>query len=208
MRFQYAVKAFAVLLSWVKQNGYIRYMRHAVFVPWHHWHRDISPKRLTRVTFRKYRRADNSRSVSFTVNAWEWVCATNLSRLQRETRETEISKRHVGEARSVLVTAILLPQRLSCYWGKTVSLRMLTNLRLATCVWPLRKRDPPAKICRPPYRLHSHRRENNKLNKVIYFLYVACSSYSGLRRWKQPIPSKRLWAITLDGVTSENYFSE
>jgi hypothetical protein len=60
-----------------------------------------------------YRRADNSRPVSFTVSAWEWVYATNLSRLQRET-----SKRHVGEAHSVQTIAILLPQRLSCYWGK------------------------------------------------------------------------------------------
>jgi hypothetical protein len=51
--------------------------------------------------------------------------ATNLSRLQRET-----SKRHVGEAHSVLTTAILLPQRLGCYC-KIVSLRMLTNLRLS-----------------------------------------------------------------------------
>jgi hypothetical protein len=46
-------------------------------------------------------------------------------------RERETSKRHVGEAHSVLITAILLPQRLSCYWGKIVSLRMLTNLKLA-----------------------------------------------------------------------------
>jgi hypothetical protein len=46
-------------------------------------------------------------------------------------RERETSKRHVGEAHSVLITAILLPQRLSCYWGEIVSLRMLTNLRLA-----------------------------------------------------------------------------
>jgi hypothetical protein len=38
----------------------------------------------------------------------------------------ETNKRHVGEARSVLTAAILLPQRLS-YWGKIVSLRMLTN---------------------------------------------------------------------------------
>jgi hypothetical protein len=57
-----------------------------------------------------YRRTDNSRPVS-TVSTWEWVYATNLSRLQRET-----SKRHVGEAHSVVITAILLPQRLSCYW--------------------------------------------------------------------------------------------
>jgi hypothetical protein len=73
-----------------------------------------------------HRRADTSRPVSFTVSAWEWVYATNLTRLQRET-----SKRHVAEAHSVLTAAILLPQRLGCYWGKTVSLRMLTNLRLA-----------------------------------------------------------------------------
>jgi hypothetical protein len=75
---------------------------------------------------RTYRLADNSRPLSFTVSAWEWVYATNLSRLQRDT-----SKRHVGEAHSVLITAILLPQRLSCYGGKTVSLCMITNLRLA-----------------------------------------------------------------------------
>jgi hypothetical protein len=72
------------------------------------------------------RRASNFQPVSFTVSAWEWVYATNLSRLQRET-----SKRHVGEAHSVLTTAILLPQRPSCYWCKIVSLRMLANLRLA-----------------------------------------------------------------------------
>jgi hypothetical protein len=45
------------------------------------------------------------------------------------------------EKHSVLKTAILLPQHLSCY-GKMVSLRMLTNLRL-------RNGDPPAKICSP-----------------------------------------------------------
>jgi hypothetical protein len=33
----------------------------------------------------------------------------------------ETSKRLVGEAQSVLTTAILLPQRLSCYRGKTVT---------------------------------------------------------------------------------------
>jgi hypothetical protein len=54
-----------------------------------------------------------------------------LTRLQRETKERESSKRHVGEAHSVLITAILLLQRLSCYWDKIASLRMLTNLRLA-----------------------------------------------------------------------------
>jgi hypothetical protein len=73
-----------------------------------------------------YRHADKSRPVSYTVSAWEWVYATNLSRLQRET-----IKRHVGEAHSVLTAAILLPQRLSCYWGKIVSLRMLADLRLS-----------------------------------------------------------------------------
>jgi hypothetical protein len=66
----------------------------------------------------RYRRADNFRPVSITVSAWEWVYATNLSRLQRETRER--SKRHVGKEHSVLTTAILLP---CCYWGKIVSLR-------------------------------------------------------------------------------------
>jgi hypothetical protein len=80
-----------------------------------------------------YRRADNFRPVSFTVSAWEWVYIRNLSRLQRERREREreTSKWHVGETHSVLITAILLPQCLRCYWGKIVSLRMLTSLRLS-----------------------------------------------------------------------------
>jgi hypothetical protein len=36
-----------------------------------------------------------------------------------------------GRSTQLLITAVLLPQRLSCYLGKIVSLRMLTNLRLA-----------------------------------------------------------------------------
>jgi hypothetical protein len=80
----------------------------------------------------KYRRADNSRPVSFTVSAWEWsMLRTCLVCREKQERERETSKRHVGEAHSILITAILLLQRLSCYWGKIVSLRMLTNLRLA-----------------------------------------------------------------------------
>jgi hypothetical protein len=71
-----------------------------------------------------YSGVDTFRPVSFTDSAWERVYATKLS-------ERETSKRHVGEAHSVLITAILLPQRLSCYWGRIVSLRMLTNLGLA-----------------------------------------------------------------------------
>jgi hypothetical protein len=64
----------------------------------------------------------------------QWLYATNLSRLQRETREREreTSKRHSWEAHSVLTTYFLLPQRLKCNWGIIVSLRMLTNLTLAT----------------------------------------------------------------------------
>jgi hypothetical protein len=69
---------------------------------------------------------DNSRPMSFNVSARGRVYATNLPRLQRET-----SKRRVREAHSILTTAILLPQRLRCYWGKIVSLRTLINLRLA-----------------------------------------------------------------------------
>jgi hypothetical protein len=81
----------------------------------------------------QYRHADNSRPLYFTVSVWERVYATDLSLLQRETREREreTSKCHVREAHSMLITTVLLPQRLSCYWGKVVSLRMLTNLRLA-----------------------------------------------------------------------------
>jgi hypothetical protein len=61
--------------------------------------------------------------------------ATNLFRMQRERREREsertTSKRLVGEAYSILTTAIPLPQRLSWYWGKIVSLRMLIIFKLS-----------------------------------------------------------------------------
>jgi hypothetical protein len=89
----------------------------------------------------------------------QWVYATNLSRLQRETRETEsereTSKRPVGEADSVLITAILLPQHLSCYWGKISHCSCSPILGSPICAWPLRNRDPPAKICRSTYRSHA-----------------------------------------------------
>jgi hypothetical protein len=64
-----------------------------------------------------YRRADNSGPVFFTVSAWEWVYAMKERRERNKRggkRERETSKRHVGEAHSALITAILLPQRLSC----------------------------------------------------------------------------------------------
>jgi hypothetical protein len=76
-----------------------------------------------------YRRADNSRPMSFTVTAREWVYATNFCRENKRERERETSTLHVGETHSVLTTANILPRRLSyCYWGKIVSLRMFTNL--------------------------------------------------------------------------------
>jgi hypothetical protein len=47
------------------------------------------------------------------ISAWEWVYATNLSRLQRDTRvsesERETSKRYVGKTHSVLIKAIYCP---------------------------------------------------------------------------------------------------
>jgi hypothetical protein len=65
-----------------------------------------------------YRCVDTSRAVPFTVSALQLVYATNLSRLQRETKrekEREISKRHVAGAHSIRITALLLLLRLSCY---------------------------------------------------------------------------------------------
>jgi hypothetical protein len=99
-----------------------------------------------------HRCADNSRPVSFTVGAWEWVYATDLSRLQRETREREWEREKQtarGRSSSVLITTILLPSRLSCFWGKIMSLRMLTNLRLADLRLTTEQQRSTAKICRP-----------------------------------------------------------
>jgi hypothetical protein len=89
-----------------------------------------------------YRCTDNFRPVSLTVSAIEWVHAMKLSRLQRKTGEREREREREGDRNkqtargrnSALTTVILLPQRLSCYWGKIMSLRMLTNLRLADLI--------------------------------------------------------------------------
>jgi hypothetical protein len=61
----------------------------------------------------------------------ESMLRTYLVYRGKQERERETSQQLVGVANGALVTAILVPQRLSCYWGKIVSLRMLTNLRLA-----------------------------------------------------------------------------
>jgi hypothetical protein len=130
-----------------------------------------------------HRRADNSLPVSFTVSAWEWVYATNLSRLQRET-----SKRYVGEAHRVLITAILLPQRLSSYWGKIMSLRMLTNLRLAYLrVWALRNREPLAKIFRPTYTPPPPAPE----------LKTWLKDWKAIGTWQFPVPASQLPFLSL-----------
>jgi hypothetical protein len=73
-----------------------------------------------------YRRADKFWAVPFTVSPWEWVYAKNSPRLERETRERDTSKRHVGK-HSLLISAILLPQHLRCYWGKIKSQSYITT---------------------------------------------------------------------------------
>jgi hypothetical protein len=92
-----------------------------------------------------YRRADNSRPVSSTVSAWEWVYATNLSRLQRETKDREREKLANGTW-----------EKHTVYWQQR---SYYLNVRVATeatwchcscspilgsqnCVWPLRNREP------------------------------------------------------------------
>jgi hypothetical protein len=45
----------------------------------------------------------------------ESMLRTYLACREKRERERETSKRHVGKAHSVLITANLLPQRLSCY---------------------------------------------------------------------------------------------
>jgi hypothetical protein len=65
---------------------------------------------------------------------YELISSADKNKRERERereRKRETRKRHVGVANSILIRTILLPQRLSCYWGKIVSLRMITNLRFA-----------------------------------------------------------------------------
>jgi hypothetical protein len=92
-----------------------------------------------------YRRADNfGRCPSLSEHESESILRTYLVCREKQAncslRSTQCTNNR-----------ILLPQRLSCYWGESVSRCMLTNLRLADFVWPLRNRDSLAKICRPEY---------------------------------------------------------
>jgi hypothetical protein len=91
----------------------------------------------------EYRSADNSRQVSFNVSAWEWVYATNLSRLLRETRDKQTARGRsthcTNNSDPITSTSELLRQN-------SVS-ACSPILGSPTCVWPLRNRDPPAKIC-------------------------------------------------------------
>jgi hypothetical protein len=86
-----------------------------------------------------YRRDETVRPLFFKVSAWEWVYGTNSTRACKyQARGLVGMVAAVGRGGHVLpkgtpgfeITAILLPQRLSWYWRKIVSLRMLTNLRL------------------------------------------------------------------------------
>jgi hypothetical protein len=72
-----------------------------------------------------------SRCPSVSAHEIESMLRTYLVCRGKKEKEREKSKRHVGEEHSVLTTAILLSQRLSCYWGKIVLLRMLANFRVA-----------------------------------------------------------------------------
>jgi hypothetical protein len=78
--------------------------------------------------------------------SWVWLCSVLLPGFDWiggisvflirycPKRYTAIKKKKTARGKSkqyLLITAILLPQCLSCYWDKIVSLRMLTNLRLA-----------------------------------------------------------------------------
>jgi hypothetical protein len=100
------------------------------------------PRKNTEILM--YYCADISWPVSFTVSAWERVYATNC----RENIRRLAAGKQLARGNStqyILITAILLAQRLTSYWGNIVSLRMLMNLG----VRPLRIWDPPAKIYRP-----------------------------------------------------------
>jgi hypothetical protein len=74
--------------------------------------------------------ADISWPVSFTLSAWERVCATNCrENIRRLAAGKQLARGN--STQHLLITAILLAQRLTSYWGNIVSLRMLINLKLA-----------------------------------------------------------------------------
>jgi hypothetical protein len=78
-----------------------------------------------------YSRADNSRPVSFADCAWEWVYATNLSRLQRER---ERNKRRVREAQRTYYLNGVVTEANQCHCACSPILSL-------TCVWRLRSRE-------------------------------------------------------------------
>jgi hypothetical protein len=63
----------------------------------------------------RYRRADNLGCHSLLTHESESMLRTYLVCREKQEREKETRKPHVGDAHIVLITAILLPQRLSCY---------------------------------------------------------------------------------------------
>jgi hypothetical protein len=139
-----------------------------------HYATGCTPQRLNSrdkcfTQFIKYRHPDNSRPVSFTVSAWDWVYATNLYRLRRE-RET--SKRHVGEAHCVLTTAILLPQcelllRQNSH-GTRSPILGFADLRLTT----------PAKISRTTYTLYGQRANSTHIPRRHMVIILSANIHS------------------------------
>jgi hypothetical protein len=94
-----------------------------------------------------------------------------ISSADRNYRERERGREREGwnkqparksEAHGVLTTAILLPQRLSCRPGKIVSLRMLTDLRLAD-----------SRLTTAQQQLfYANRNFITLLNRLRYFIYA------------------------------------
>jgi hypothetical protein len=116
------------------------------------------------------------------------LCYDLISSAERNKREREREKnkkQYVEEAHSVLITAILLPQRLSCYWGKIVSLRMLTNLRLADLrLSTAQQRSTGQNLLSDLYTLKSQDK-NPRSQQSVNILYCVLSKITtcfGLRK--------------------------
>jgi hypothetical protein len=144
-----------------------------------------------------YRLADNSRPVSFTVRAWEWVYAKNLPPLQRYTREGESSKQHVG-AHSVLNVRVVTETK---QFHRACS----PILGSPTCVWQLRNVDPAVKVCRPTYSVQLGRRYSLNIASylenpftLIYSRFIldmdgSCTNYTS--KPTQPSRTRKVSAV-------------
>jgi hypothetical protein len=149
-----------------------------------------------------YRRADNSRPVSFTASAWEWLYATNLSPQQRETsererereredRQTDRNKLPARRSTQCTNNSDPITSTSELLEAKQCHCACSPILGSPTCVWPLRNKDPQAKICRPTYTTPPLLLVHPYISSSLLIVFLYCAREGGLdKQWSLKTRSK------------------